>query len=86
MSWAKNRQMLPYKVKQNELYPRDVRTIFTHDNHAILINLNDQEAMLTKQVATSKNETLNIKHMIRVMHNFNVYTEQSSLQSCDGYA
>jgi hypothetical protein len=35
----------------------DVRTIFTHDNHAILINLNEQEAMLTKQVATSKNES-----------------------------
>jgi hypothetical protein len=49
--------MLPYKVKQNELYPGDVRTIFTHDNHAILINLNEQEAMLTKQVATSKNES-----------------------------
>ena len=58
-----------------------------HDNHAILIHLNDQEAMLTKQVATSKNESndLRFKQMIRLMHNFNGYTEQSSLQSCNGY-
>jgi len=55
--------MLPYKLEslinqeKRELYPREVRKIFTHDNHAILIHLNDQEAMLTKQVATNKNES-----------------------------